>query len=346
MTEAAPPKKANRAGIVIPFGLVGLFLIGWTVWWFMVAGRVEAETDRSAASLRQSGYQVSWSKREVTGWPFRSFVQLKDVRIVAPSGYSITAPELGAEAETYALGKWVVAAPKGLTLVRGDKGVLVVSGEAIRASLSGVGGPDPRFVLELRKPVFVPGAGAQGFPIGTADLIDFYLEPKADSPDHQARFLFRMLNAQAPAGGTLDRLAHGQALSAEWQGVLTRTDAMHGHTWAEGAKNWADAGGAITDSKAHVTAGKAVADAASTRLAVSADGRLTGPVEVDMQQGPAALLALAGADKVDPTAAATLAASTAFEGLLNGGKAHVSVRFAPEGAYLGELRLAPAPKVY
>jgi len=346
MTETDPPKKANRAGVVIPFGLVGLALIAWTVWWFVVAGRVEAQTDKSATSLRQSGYQVSWSKRDITGWPFRSFVQLKDVKIVAPIGYSITAPELGAEAETYALGKWVVAAPKGLTLVRGDKGVLQVSGEAIRASLSGAGGPDPRFVLELRKPVFIPGAGAEAFPIGTADLIDFYLEPKADSPDHQAHFLFRMLNAQPPAGGALDRLSHGQALSAEWQGVLTRTDAMHGRTWAEGARNWASAGGAITESKAHVTAGKAVADASSTHLSIAEDGRLTGPVEVDMQQGPAALLALAGADKVDPAAAATLAASAAFEGMFNGGKAHVSVKFEPDGAYLGDLRLAPAPKVY
>lgn len=346
MTESAPPKKANRAGIVVPFGLVGIALVAWTVWWFVVAGRVEAETDRSAASLRQSGYQVSWAKRDVTGWPFRSFVKLTDVKIVAPSGYSITAPELGAEAETYALGKWVVAAPKGLTLVRGDKGVLQVSGEAIRASLSGAGGPDPRFVLELRKPVFTPGPGAESFPVGTATLIDFYLEPRAQTPDHQSRFLMRVLDAQPPAGSTLDRVAHGASVSAEWQGVLTRTDAMHGHTWAEGARNWAEAGGAIIDSKAHVTAGKAIADASSSRLSLAADGRLAGPVEVDMQQGPAAMLALIGAGKVDPTAAAAASAETAFDSLLNGGKSHVSVRFDGEGAYIGDLRLAPAPRVF
>ena len=50
----------------------------------------------------------------------------------------MSAPELGAEAESYQLGKWVIAAPKGLIWTRGktEGGAVKIDALAIRASAS------------------------------------------------------------------------------------------------------------------------------------------------------------------------------------------------------------------
>jgi hypothetical protein len=350
-TAPVPAKRANYAGLAVPFGLVIVALVAWTFWWFSVSSQLETQTDKTAANMRRAGYAVSWSARSVSGWPFRTYIKFDDLRVVTPSGDTITSPELGAEAQTYQLGKWVLAAPQGLTLTRKDKGAVQVSGEALRASLVGLGGPNPRLAVELRKPVFTPAAGAEPFPLASAETIDFYLEPRpapaSGADPHEARFLFRLVDAKARSGSPLDLMADAGAISTQWEGVITRADALRGSTWADAVKRWSEGGGTVTEVKAEAHVGKAVAMASSPRLSVGADGRLLGVVELDLLKGgPGALLALGRSGKVDSGAAAAAAATTALQGGFGGGKAHVELEFGPDGSLLGPLRLAPAPKVF
>src|SRR3569832_1435234 len=104
----APPRRRRRGllGLFLPFLLVAVALGGWTWWWFQVAHGVEQGIDKGAGELRQAGYTVSWKSRSVSGWPFRTFVQFEDARVVAPSGHALFAPTLPAEANTYDPTHW------------------------------------------------------------------------------------------------------------------------------------------------------------------------------------------------------------------------------------------------
>ncbi len=158
-------KRGGYLGLFAPFALVLLALAGWTVWWFVVAHRIETGVDARVKQLGRSGYTVAWRTRSVTGWPFRTFVEFDDVRIDAPGGASVTAPELAAEAETFQLGKWVIAAPKGLIWTRGKtEGAVKIDAQAIRASVSGVDTFPPDLRIELRQPTFTPQPGARTVP--------------------------------------------------------------------------------------------------------------------------------------------------------------------------------------
>src|ERR1043166_6670490 len=96
-----PRKRSGLFGLFWPFLLLLVALGGWTWWWFQVAHGVEQGIDKSAASLRQAGYKISWKQRSVSGWPFRTFVRFQDFRVSAPSGHAFFAPKLDAEANTY-----------------------------------------------------------------------------------------------------------------------------------------------------------------------------------------------------------------------------------------------------
>src|SRR5215469_823250 len=105
MADPKPEKPRGRGylGLIAPFAVVLLALAAWTVWWFVAANRIDARIDDTVRDLGRAGYKVTWRERSLTGWPFRSFVQFHDFRIQAPGGASLSAPELAAEANTYAL---------------------------------------------------------------------------------------------------------------------------------------------------------------------------------------------------------------------------------------------------
>jgi hypothetical protein len=344
MTDA-PTSRPRYLVLFAPFVAVIVLLAGWTVWWFVVAGKVEQGLDRGARDLRASGYQVSWKDRGVSGWPFRTFVRVRDLKIVAPTGHAIEMSELAAEAETYALGKWVFAAPKGLVFTRGPKGPVRIEGRAIRASVSGLGRAGaPNVAVQLLKPTFTPLEGAQPFPLASADKVELYLRPKAGAPgDGEA--LFRIEGGKGRPGGPVDWIAGGGPFNTYWETGLTRLRAARGSGWPALVRSWTAAGGALTGLHGQAKAGDAAAEAKSAQLTVGPDGRLRGTVDLSLTRGPEALLALGRSQAVNPGAAAAAGAVAAGKGGLNG-TANMSLVFEDGGSRLGPVRLAPAPKVY
>ncbi|MEI9906219.1 MAG: DUF2125 domain-containing protein [Asticcacaulis sp.] len=117
MTDAPthPPFRAfsgRSCSSVIAFA-------AWSGYWFYVAHQIEGRIKSHQDALVQQGYQVSFDPYHVGGYPFRMFVQLNNVTVIAPSGRGLASPRLEAEANAYALDKWVLVAPQGLTLYRG-----------------------------------------------------------------------------------------------------------------------------------------------------------------------------------------------------------------------------------
>jgi hypothetical protein len=340
--DPAPRKRSSYLGLLAPFALVLLALAGWTVWWFVVAHRIETGVDERVKQLGRSGYAVVWRQRSVTGWPFRTYVEFDDARIDAPGGASVSAPELAAEAESFQLGKWVIAAPKGLVWNRGkNQGVVKIDAQAIRASVSGMSTFPPDLRVELRQPVFTPLPGAQPFPLASAQYIDFNLLPKAGDAGAGA-FIVVAEGAKANPAGQLGSIIGDQPFLARWEGALEHLDHAKAGSWSKAVEAWTRADGDITDSHAEFVQGDAAIEASSPALTVSSDGRLSGDVTLDLRRA-GKVLDRALTNSIGQDNASGFAGSV-LRGIASQGK--VVITFDGKDTRFAGQRLAAAPKIF
>lgn len=184
-----PPKKHSRLGLFLP---IGLFLIGallWSGYWFYTAHQIETRLAEQAKTLTSKGYQVAHAPFKVQGYPFRMFLQLKDVRLIAPNGKGLAVPALEAEASAFALDKWMFVATKGLTLYRGqgadqsDLGQVAVTGDALRVSVSGWTQPLQTIGLEGLNATFTPSKPEHPFVLQSAQRLEGRVTPTKDGVD-------------------------------------------------------------------------------------------------------------------------------------------------------------------
>lgn len=342
--EAEPPrpKRSGRLGLILAGLVLALVAGGWTWFWFTVAQEVEKGIDKASVDMTNAGYKVSWKSRSVGGWPFRTFVRFEDFRIGAPSGHAFYATRLNAEANVYALDRWVAAAPDGFTFLRAEKGAVKVTGKALRASLTHPKAVPPTLVVELRQAQFAADSDAEPFPLASAELIAFNLEARTGG---QGAFALRVEDGKPRPGGALAQIGGGERFSTRWEGLVTRFSAFDGGGWAQAARNWSRAGGALQQVRGRAETGPFSLQAYAPQLTASADGRLRGSLDLSVVGGPQALLSMAQARVVDPAGAAMAAAATSMASGLN---APVSARldFTADGARLGPARLSDSPKVY
>ena len=205
MPEAAVPIKPRRWGLYAPFVVLAIAAVVWSLFWVQMRSQVLSAMDMRVQALRQAGYQLDWKSRKLDGYPFRLDITLTEVQVRDPSGWGLDMPRLEAEAYLHSAGHWVMAAPDGLTLARPLAGRLTVRGEVLRASLSQTASHPPRFSFEGLKLTFAPQAGAQAFPLLTADRLEFHTRP---GPDDQGAILAKLDGGQA-SGGALSVIAGG-----------------------------------------------------------------------------------------------------------------------------------------
>ena len=337
-----PRKPSASLGLLAPLAVVLLALAAWTVWWFVVAHRIEAGVDDRVKQLGRSGYTVAWRQRSITGWPFRTFVEFEDLRVDAPGGASVTAPELAAEAETFQIGKWVIAAPKGLTWMRSKtEGAVKIDALAIRASASQFDIFPPDLRVELRKPVFTPEPGAQPFPLASAEYIDVNLLPKANDAGAGA-FIVVFDGAKATPASQLGSIIGDQPFLARWEGAFEHLDHAKGSSWSKAVGAWTRGDGDITDSHAEFVQGDAAIEASSPALTVSTDGRLSGDVTLDLRRAGRVLdRAMTGSMG---QANASGFAGSVLRGIASQSK--VVVTFDGKDTRFAGQRLAAAPKIF
>jgi hypothetical protein len=206
MTDA-PPTRHKRSGLFAPIGLFLIVLVGWSVWWFVLAGQVRSQLETRVEAMRAGGWDVAYTDMSLSGWPFRVRVGAENVGLTAPSGLGLAAPDLAAEANAWNPDKWVLIASDGLVLTRPGKGKVAVGGDGfIRASIHGLTQRWPNVAVEMSKPEFTSHEGAEVFPISRAGKIEAYLRPHlapADTPgvENSVDVLFRLIDAEGrPAG--------------------------------------------------------------------------------------------------------------------------------------------------
>jgi hypothetical protein len=342
LPDTTPPRKRLRLGLWLPFVALGVLIAGWSGGWVWARGQTAARMDGAVQALGRAGYEVSWARRQIGGYPFRMDVTLTDAHVREPSGWALEAPRIEGEAFMHAITSWLIAAPDGITFVRPLGGPVAVKGQVIRASLTHPNARPPSFSFEGVKLVFTPQPGAQPFALTTADRVELHLRA---GPDDEGGVFVRVDNGKAGLSGLFARVAGGKPISIVWNSTLSKMSAFAGHDWPAAVRHWSDAGGRMTVRQAGVTAGDAVIGANSGTLGAGADGRLTGALQVTLRQAPRGLAALGETGVIAPESAqAATVVAQARQGA--GDTAEATINFQAGRTTLGPVALGPAPKVY
>jgi hypothetical protein len=340
--DPVPARKLSRLGLYGPFVLVLIAAAIWSGVWLWARGQAQGRMDAAVAGLTRAGYQIGWKSREIGGYPFRMDVTLDDVTVREPSGWALEAPSLEAEAYLYSIGRWLVAAPQGLTFVRPQAGPVAVGGKLIRASLTDFDKRPPSFDFEGVGLTFQPQPGAQPFSLSAADRVEFHLRA---GPDDQGGVFFNVRNGKARLSGLFARIAGDKPISIVWNATLTKMSAFSGENWPGAVRHWTEAGGQMQVRQAGVTAGDALIGATSGTLTVGSDGRLRGVLPVTLRRAPQALGAM-GEQGVLPRDTAQAAADVAQAREGPDRSAQATLDFQAGRTTLGPVAIGPAPKVY
>lgn len=340
MTDTVP-KRHKRGGLFAPFIILLLVLAGWTGWWVYLTGQVKERIDLQAEALRQSGWSVAYVHGGMSGWPFRTRLELDDLKITAPSGHAVAALLLVAQANAWNPDKWVIVAEDGLTLTRAGKGEVGIKGAAIRASVHGLTQPWPNVAVEFAKPVFAVPFGAEPFPISKAEKVEFYLRPHrviagTEGSEGGIDVLFRLIDAEGRQGGPVQGMTNNGKLTAQIETVIEDADRLSGQDAAGVFAAWTRAGGRFVHVRGELAAGDSRATLSSDALSAQADGRLQGQLALSAERPGSAM---AGLGPVGAAAAATVPGGDAT-------KSELVLVFQNGQTFLGPFILAPAPKLF
>lgn len=340
--DPAHHRKPRRWGLIIPFVIAILVVVGWTGLWIYARAEAGRQIDSNVERLRSAGYDITWAERRITGYPFRLNVAMTNAIVREPSGWALAAPRLEGQAYMHGLTSWVLATPQGLTFTRPRGGPVEVTGDIIHASLTGLNRPIPNVSFEGTKLVFAPAAGAQPFFLSAADKVQFHLRP---GPDDQAAVLLKVDAGKAQLSGLFARMAGDRPISIVWESVISRVSAFQGPSWPRAVAAWTLAGGRMTVRQAGMTAGSASVGVQNGMLTVARDGRLSGSMSVNLREAPRALGAMAETGAIRPEAAmAASAVAAARQG--SGDIAQADITFQAGQTTLGPVAIGPAPKVY
>jgi hypothetical protein len=321
--QALPPQsgRPRRFWLFAPYAALLVAVLGWTGVWWAEKSRVEQTLRDQAAALTARGYAAAFTVAGVDGWPFRLHLTLLAPRFGEPSGWSVSAPRLEAEAAAYDPGRWTLIAPDGLVLTRPGKGPLNVSGRAIRASAGGLGSGAPRFSFEGLDLTLTPAPGGQPAAFTTAGRVEAHLQP---GPEDQGALLIRVERAALRSDSTLGRLAPGQPFGLVWDSRLSHLSALRGESWPAAIQAWIAAGGFMRVAQGEISLGGLQLQGAGGPLVVDANGRLSGSLPLTLQ----------GAQAPNPGALGVLSQT-----------GPIPLRFQGGRATIGPFPIGPALKV-
>lgn len=332
--DAAPSRKARRSRLFMPFILAALVAGGWSYGWFWLRGQAEQRMDEQSADLKSRGYDLSWSARTFSGFPFRMNVDLTDARVAEPTGWAVRAPTLKGEAEIFDLTHWVLVAPQGVVLTRPEAGDVIITGQALRASISHIKEYPPRISVEGAKLNFLPTPGSKPFELVSADNMQLHVR---GGPDDQGAIFFKAGGAKTAFTGLLGRIAQDKTASMLLETRLSHVSQLRGRNWEAAVKSWSAAGGQITLQKSQLLAGDAEGRAESGVLSVDSQGRVTGALEVAIKER---------VDLTQPIRSPQQALAAAAQAVGQEPVIEASLSFRNGRSFLGMIDTGPAPTVY
>ena len=345
LPDPTPTRKLSRLPLYLGFGLLFVFIAGWSVVWVWARGEAVQRIDAGAQALRKAGYELSWRERSIGGYPFRLNVALTEASIRDRSGWALQAPVLESQAFLHAPTHWIVAAPQGLTFVRPEGGPVRVQGRLIRASLTKLTSRPPSISFEGTGLTFQPAAGASPFALTTAERVEMHLRRAPTEVGDEAGVWVSVAGGKAQFSGLLGRMAADKPVALEWDMRLSQVSRLRGATWADAVRAWTNAGGRISVPRAGLTAGDARIGVTGGALSVGSDGRLDGRLDLTLSQAPRTFEAMKGAGVVAEapadSAAAVVAARQGRDPV-----AAAPLHFQAGRTTLGPIALWSAPKVY
>jgi len=328
---------------------LGLFLLvlllgAYAVFWWIVAGRIEAGIVTWADSLRQQNAELTWRTIRVGGFPLAFDVRLSEARLrgtAASQPAELRIPALSASARPWNFRDWRLSAPDGLNASIGPAGEPLTKVAAVSAIGSvAAGGGDTIVWLGLND------AKADLPEHLTADTANLWLTVPAHPPQAHTDRAFalaadlrglRVPLTPAPFQGAVDDLAVGATVLGPIQAGPPRV----------AAAAWRDAGGTVELDRFALRWGDVAVNGSGT-IALGPDMQPIGAFSGAVSGLDELLKALAAAGQLrmgDLTLARLGLAALAKPG--PNGKPEVSTSFTIQNGqmYLGPLKLGPAPRI-
>ena len=341
LPDPTPPRKPRRLGLYGPFAALFVLVLAWSLGWFWLRGEVFRRMDAGAEALSESGYRVDWTRREVSGFPFRLDLDIEAPRVREGSGWGLSAPRLKAEAFVFAPEHWIVVAPAGVTLVRRRGGPLLIGARVLRASASDWTSHPARVSVEGLDLTFTPQAGAAAFPLAGAS--ELHLHAKGGPNDQGAAYV-EIDGGRATPGSPLGQMTGGAPVALIADGIYSHASALNGRDWPGALRAWAAAGGRLNLRRLSLTASALGLEARTGDAGIDPDGRLAGVVDLDLKGAPRLTQLLTERAGLSPEAAK--AAQMVIDAGGTGGKTGVSLHFEAGRITLGPVALGPAPRLY
>lgn len=332
--------RPRRRGLYIPALALLALLLALSPAWFWARSRVDAGLQGARLARPGAPATLSFQSRRIGGFPFRLDVDLQGARLADPSGWSLYAPRLKAEAYLFAPDHWVMFAPDGVVVGRRDDGPVVVTGRALRASLSDVGRRPPRLSVEGLDLAFSTPPGARPFVLTSAK--ELHIHTKAGPDDQGAAFL-EIDQGQARLSGLLARIAQGKAVSLQADAIYSHADALAGDSWPQAMRDWAQAGGSLAVRRLKVVAGGAIIESRPGTLEIGADGRLAGVLPLTLKQAAAVIDAMGTQGAISQQSAR---AALLVSGVRGAPAAALNLTFQAGRTTLGPVGIGPAPRLY
>ena len=338
-SPSAPRRRRPRFLVFLPAAALTVMLAAFSGGWWWAQGRLSAEMDRRAESLRQAGWSVGWRARTVSGFPFRLKLVLDDVTVRAPGEHpwGLATPRIEAQAYLIQATHWVFAAPQGLTVNRPMGGPLLIGGRDLRASIAGVTASPWRIALAGDDLNFTPAPGAKPFSFTTAKHAEAHLRPSAD-PSGDGDVFVQIDGAQAARDSLVWNLAQDAPVTLAATGRLLKLAQARPSGGLDTLGAWAQAGGALRLDKLSGVGGRAHVQGSGGLLGLDASGRLEGALPLTLRQDPVEVGADGQVRPATPAAAAEAATR-------QGGGVAFPISFKNGRMFLGPADVGPAPMV-
>lgn len=268
-----PDRRPSRWGVFLPVALLALLTVGWSVFWFVAAGKATEAADAWMAREAKRGRTYACAERETSGFPFRIELSCNGATATLPADDGpivATAPRFVAVAQIYDPRRLIgdVSGPIEVTGADGRKATL--SFETAQASVAV--SSDRRFdrtSIALTAPRLVAGADE----IGAAKHLELHLRRAPDGADGVYDLAVRVEEATSPALALVP--VGAGPLSGELQVEARGVGDLAPGPTSERLRAFAEAGGRLHVALARVTRGDVAAEAKGD-LAINIEGRPEG----------------------------------------------------------------------
>jgi len=272
--EAPPPSRGlSRWGVFLPVALLVALAAGWSVFWFVAAGKAAEAADAWIAREAKRGRTYACAERETSGFPFRIELSCNGATASLPAdGGPIvaTAPRFVAVAQIYDPRRLIgdVRGPIEVTDASGRKATLSFATAQASVAVSS----DRRFdrtSIALTAPRLVAGADE----IGAAKHLELHLRRAPDGSDGVYDLAVRVEEATSPALALVP--VGAGPVSGELQIEARGVGDLAPQPTSDRLRAFAEAGGRLHVALARVTRGDVAAEAKGD-LALNVEGRPEG----------------------------------------------------------------------